>query len=299
MATGSPLLLVGATGVLGSEITAQLSRNGRSIRALVRETADPVKRSLLEALPQVEFVSGDLKEPASLAEACRGVETVVTTASATASRQSGDSLESVDDQGQQALLSAARSQGVRRFVYISFPPMIDSPLQRAKRRMEEAIVGSGLEYVVLQPTYFMDVWFSPALGWDPLHGRVQLFGDGKGRTSWISVSDVARFAVAACDPRARTNLTLELGGPEALSQLDVLGMFRDLGGLQIGVETTTEVVLRSMNEKASNSLEQTFAALMLTVVAGQPIDTARQQEFLPGKLESVREHVLRVLGKLA
>lgn len=297
MTSGSPFLLVGATGVLGSEVAAQLSRSGRSIRALVRETADPVKRSLLEALPHMELASGDLKEPASLAEACRGVETVVTTASATSSRQVGDSLESVDERGQLALLSAAHSQGVRRFVYISFPPMTDSPLQRAKRRMEEAILRSGLEYVILQPTYFMDVWFSPALGWAPLRGRVQLLGNGTGRTSWISVRDVARFAAAACDPNARTNVTLELGGPEALSQLDVLEMFRDLGGLQVGVEATTETVLRSMRENASNSLEETFAALMLTLVEGQPIDTARQLEFLPGTLETVREYVLRVLGK--
>ena len=296
MDNASPILLVGATGVLGGEIAKQLNGAGHSVRALVRESAAPNKRRALAVLPHTQLVAGDLKQPASLVAVCRGVDTVVTTASATGSRQPGDSLETVDDEGQQALLDAARAQGVRRFVYVSFPPMTDSPLQRAKRRMERAIIASGLEYVILQPTYFTEVWFSPALGWDAMHGRVQLLGEGTGRTSWISVHDVARFALAACQPATQTNVTVELGGPEALSQLEVLRMFQELGAPQIRTEALSESALRSMGDSASNSLEKTFAALMLTLAQGQLIDTTKQLEFSPGKLEPVREYVRRVVS---
>jgi len=299
MASGSPVLVVGSTGVLGSEITRSLSQRGHQVRALVRGTADPAKRSMLERLSNVQLVSGDLKQPASLAEACRGIHTLVTTASATGARQEGDSLETVDGQGQHALLEAARAAGVRRYVYLSFPhQQDDSPLQKAKRSVEHAIAESGLEYVILRPTYFTDVWFSPALGWDAWHGRVQLLGDGTARTSWIAVSDVARYAVAACERETGVNITLELGGPEALSQLQVLELFKELGAPPIQAESLAESALRAMGEGSANSLERTFSALMLTVARGQTIDVSRQLEFAPGPLETVRQYVERT-SKLA
>jgi len=67
----------------------------------------------------------DLKNPASLLQACEGVSAVITTASSTFSRQEGDSIETVDRQGQLHLIDAAERAGVRQFVYISIPP--DAP----------------------------------------------------------------------------------------------------------------------------------------------------------------------------
>ena len=77
------------------------------MRALTRPTADANKRAALVALG-VETVTGDLKDAASLARACDGIEAVISTASATLSRQEGDSIETVDRQGQLALIDAAR-----------------------------------------------------------------------------------------------------------------------------------------------------------------------------------------------
>ena len=63
-------LVTGATGLLGSHIVEQLRRRGQPVRVLVRPTSD---RSWLET-QGVEFVEGDITDPASLKRACEGCD---------------------------------------------------------------------------------------------------------------------------------------------------------------------------------------------------------------------------------
>jgi uncharacterized protein YbjT (DUF2867 family) len=89
------ILVVGATGLVGSEVCQRLIRRGEPVRALVRATSSKEK---IEALRSsgVELCVGDLKEPLSIVDACRGVDAVISTASSTLSRQPGDSIHFVD-----------------------------------------------------------------------------------------------------------------------------------------------------------------------------------------------------------
>lgn len=80
------ILVVGATGLLGSEVVRRLRSAGQPACALARKTSDPKR---LEALQQTgaEIVYGDLKERSSLQNALQGIEAIITTASSTFSRQ--------------------------------------------------------------------------------------------------------------------------------------------------------------------------------------------------------------------
>ena len=71
-------LVVGATGMLGSEICRQLAAAGKPVRALVRATSDPAKVEKLVA-HGAEIFEGDVREPASLAVACQGASAVIST----------------------------------------------------------------------------------------------------------------------------------------------------------------------------------------------------------------------------
>ncbi len=104
------VLVVGATGLVGLEICRRLQETDHSVRALVRATAEAAKRAELDTLG-VEMVEGDLKDPASLDRACAGVHAIISTASSTLSRQGGDSIKSVDQDGQLALVDAAVERG--------------------------------------------------------------------------------------------------------------------------------------------------------------------------------------------
>src|SRR4029079_13066140 len=147
-----PVLVIGATGFLGMEICRQLTEKNKKVIGLIRSTSDAAKVQMLKELG-VETVIGDIKEMSSLTNAIKGVGAVISTVSSTLSRQEGDSIESVDKNGQRNVVDIAAIAGVKRFIYISFSDMpYEFPLQPEKRDVEKHIIESGLSYTILQPT---------------------------------------------------------------------------------------------------------------------------------------------------
>lgn len=285
-------LIVGATGMLGGEICRLLAEQGKPVRALVRDTSNSEKVERLRDLG-AEVVRGDLKHRASLEAACRGVSAVVSTASSTVSRQEGDSIDSVDRQGQLNLIETAEEAAVTHFVLVSFPNVdINFPLQSAKRAVEDRLRRGRMTYTILQPTFFTEVWLSPALGFDPAHTTAQIYGDGHNKISWISFQDVARFAAAALDNPRATNAVIKLGGPDALSPLEVVRLAEQAVGKKVVVQHVPEEALRAQYSAATDSLQQSFTGLMLYYARGDIIDMAETLRTLPvPPLKSVREHL--------
>src|SRR5262245_33939967 len=203
-------LVVGATGPvgLGGEICRQLRAAGKPVRALVRPTANPDQLANLAHLG-VELINGDLKNAQSLHGACRGIETVVSTASMMVSRQRGDTVENVDGTGQSDLVDAAEAAGVASFVYFSFSKNIDRdfPFRNAKRAIERRLKQSRLAYTILRPTFLMEVWLSPIGGFDYRNAHARIYGGGRNPISWISMYDVARFTVISLGSPLTRNAT--------------------------------------------------------------------------------------------
>jgi NADH dehydrogenase len=286
------VLVVGATGLLGGEVCRLLVSAGRPVRAFVRTTSNPDKVAGLERLG-VGIVRGDLKDPSSLGAACQGVRAVISTASSTLSRQEGDSIESVDQNGQLNLVEAAERAGVGHFVLVSFPETpVEFPLQSAKRAVEGRLRLGAMTHTILQPTFFSEVWLSPALGFDPGNGKAQIYGAGDKPISWISLLDVARFAVTALDNPNAANATIKLGGPDALSPLDVVRLAEESSGRTIDVQHVPVDALRGQHGSATDSLQRSFAGLMLYYASGDVIDMSDALRTFPGqRLRSVREHL--------
>ena len=291
-------LVVGATGLVGLEVCRRLKESGSQVRALIRTTSDAQKRAELERLG-VELAEGDLKDSASLARACSGVQSVVSTASSTLTRQAGDSIETVDRRGQLALVNAARSAGVEHVVFVSFRdnPAIRYPLTEAKREVEEALKKSGMAYTIIQASYFMEVWLTPALGFDAANGKVRIYGEGSQRVSWISYKDVARAAAAAVGEPAARNQVVELGGPQALSPDEVVRMFEVAGAGAIATEHVPAPALEAQMNAATDPLEKTFAGLMLQYTGGDAIDPAASSRLFPFQMTSVRDFIAAQLAR--
>jgi uncharacterized protein YbjT (DUF2867 family) len=229
------ILVVGATGLLGARICERLRAEGERVRALVRRTSNSDKVNALRQLG-CELATGDLKDPPQIQAACRGVSALISTASSTLSREPGDSIESVDLQGQLALANAARRAGVSRFIFVSFrdDPSVQSPLSQAKRAVERAI--ADLDFTSIQASWFMEVWLSPALGFDCVQGRVRIYGSGLKPISWVSYRDVAEFCIAPVLRSVADRSVLEVGGPEALTPFEVVKIFEEESGRRLEVE---------------------------------------------------------------
>jgi len=289
-------LVVGSTGLLGSEICRHLRSRGLAVRAMVRETSDPAKVDALRAMG-AEIVVGDLRDSDSLARACAGTRRVISTATAISSFAADNTFLNADG-GTKDLIDAAHAAHVAHFVLLSVSSGInpDCDLGVMKRLNEQHLVSSGLDYTILRPSAFMELWLSPMLGFDVANARAQVIGEGTAPLSYISFTDVARFVVAAIDNPAALNLTIDIGGPDAVAPLEVVTIFERLTGKNFAINHIPIEGLQAQHLAAANPLEKTFAALMLEVGKG---DVVRMQEPLqrfPGiTLRSVedfaRQHV--------
>src|SRR2546421_12559667 len=172
-------------------------------------------------------------------------------------------------------------------------PPFDSelPLQSAKRLVERSLIDTGMTYTILQPTCFMEVWLSPALGFDAANAKAQIYGSGINKISWISYRDVASFAALSLDHAEARNVTMKLGGPDALSPLEVIQIFERRQGRKYDVQFVSEESLRAQKTATTDPLQQSFAALMLYYARGEVIDMRDTLRRFSLRMMSVDEYV--------
>ena len=288
-----PVLVVGASGQLGTRLVQQLSAARRPARALVRASS----RQQHLRLPHVDIVHADLTDPASLDAAVQGAGAVIASANAVAPLN-GSRFAAVEDAGYAALIEACRRHRVERFVLVSVPqaPFDDRvPLLRHKRRIEERLVASGLPHAVLRFESFTDPWLAlsglalatrgdvaalTARPWPFLQrfmgvvgglaeqrGLLLVAGKAEGRQAFITVDDVARCCIAATRHEAALNATLAIGGPEALSWNEVAAHVAavlrrpvQVVGTPAAVFALQKVVMRPFSEAAANIMALNWMA---------------------------------------
>jgi NADH dehydrogenase len=286
------ILVVGATGFVGQAAALKLRERGNQVRGLVRGGASHPKAKDLQAAG-IAIAEGDLTNKESLAGACAGMETIVCTATSMPAA-ANNGLRRVDLEGTLALIEAAERAGVQRFVYTSYSGNLhfDSPLETAKRSCEDRLLQGGMQAIILRPSYFMEMWLSPHLGFDPEKGTARIYGSGDAKASYISAFDVAEFAAAAAVKKADKRQTiLEMGGPEVVSQLDAVRIFEQALHKKITVEHVPWEALQQQHQSATDPLQKTFAALMLGYAKGDVIAGAGATAEQYGvRLRSVTEY---------
>jgi len=267
------ILVVGSTGSLGTSVVRGLIASHHKVAALVRDAAGEVSKALRSA--GAALVVGDLKYRSMLDAALRGIDTVICTANSMRSRGDGDSIATVDAKGVQNLIDATEAAGIKRFIFVSISPSIrdDFPLAAAKRAAERRLASSTLDYTLLQPSCFAEVWFSPAVGFDAGNGKVRVYGDGQAKVSYVVGEDVAR-AVIACLGNARASRkAIPIGGPKAISQLEAVALAERATGKKIQLEFMSAEQIAAARQGATDPMMQSFLGLFDYVAKGDEIPT--------------------------
>ena len=254
------ILVVGATGQVGSLVVRRLRANGEPVRAMVR---DPSSAADLAATG-AELAIGDLGIPGTLDAVLDGVTAIVATANSVAPIRSGDSAAAIET-GYAELIRRAERAGVSRFVLASVPetPLDDGvPVARSKRRTEQLLAASGLSWLSLRMPPFSEVWLAlvgselPLRGEDRAtltrayptlrrfrrvtgrtverHGVMVVPGPASARQAFLSVHDAAAGLVAAVRPDTGTG-PVDLGGPEVLTWTDVAAIYGRVLGRRVRV----------------------------------------------------------------
>jgi len=290
------ILVVGAGGLLGSEICRQLRARGREVRGLIRSGSK--REAELRAIG-VEISTGDLRSGVAIEHACRGVRTVVSTATAMGSKDKSLSLRAIDRDAQRDVVDAARASGVERFIYLSVPHYLPerAPMVVYKRDIEARIRATGMRWTMIQPSVFMEVWLSKELGWDVAAGKIMVPGKGTAPIGWISIADVAAYVVQSIDDERFMNREVPLAGPQRLSPLEVVRIFESLANRTFKIRHAPRslLVFGSTVMRPFNEMAATGMAFMAQVAAGETMDTSLQQE-VGLALTSVEDYARSLVG---
>ncbi len=215
-----PVLVTGATGLVGTHTCRELLRRGWKVRALARDVMKSAIR--LGHLP-LELRIGDVRNRSDLDSALDGCGAVVHLA-AIAIEAGRNSYRETNTSATATLIEAARAKGVRRLVYMSQSGADSaSPhaFLRSKGIAQDAVTQSGLDWTVLRPSVIFgreDEFVNVLARLVRLSPLVFPLPDGGcARFQPISVDDVARAVAESLARRNTIGGVYGIGGPVPLS----------------------------------------------------------------------------------
>lgn len=240
------LLIVGATGTLGRQVTRRALDEGHEVRCLVRS---PRKAAFLKEWG-ADLIRGDLCDPESLISALDGVDTVIDAATARATDSL--SIKQVDWEGQVALIQAAQAANIERFVFFSIlnaEQYPEVPLMEIKRCTELFLAESGLNYTILQTAGFMQGLIGQYA--IPILERqaVWVMGDSA-PIAYMDTQDIAKFAIQALKIPETLNRTFPVVGPKAWEANEIIRLCERLSGQEARVTRMPTGLLRSIRQVA-------------------------------------------------
>jgi NADH dehydrogenase len=224
------ILVTGATGFIGRRFVARAADRGDEIAALVRRDAPGLDH------PRIARFAGSLSDEATLRRAAERCDAVVHLAVA-----SGTSdpriVHAVNVDGTARLLEAARSAGVRRFVFVSTISATRArrgPYGETKRIGEEMVARSGMPFVIVRPSLVYGPGglglFASLTAYLRSLPVVPVVGNGEIELDPIHVDDVCAVIERALVAPEVLGRTYDLLGPERVTFNQFLAMLsRELG----------------------------------------------------------------------
>lgn len=225
------IVMIGATGTVGSEVTRRLLLRDEPVRVFTR---DPERAAALAA-QGAEVTVGDLDRPDTVLAAVAGADAVLlsTTPGPTMVRE------------QTAALAAAREAGVERVVRISAvgaQPGSAVNLLDWHGRLDAALQASAPSWTIVRSLWFAQNYLMQA---GSIVGEGAVYGAmGSGKLAPVDVADLAAVAVAALTERGHERQTYAVTGPQAGTQQEIAeaigaGLGRDVSYVDVPAEDLT------------------------------------------------------------
>ncbi|WP_194814655.1 NmrA family NAD(P)-binding protein [Nocardia sp. XZ_19_385] len=247
----NPILVTGATGKQGGATAHRLLAAGVAVRALVRDQNTEAAQALAAA--GAELALGDFDAPDTLEAALAGTRAVFVVPPA-AYGAGGWDLELEAGRGE-LLVRLARTAGVDQLVFTGIASMgnDDNWGTGGKRRIEQAVIASGLRYTILRPVRFMENYLMQGFPVDGINDGVHrhLFPADR-PLQMIAVADVAEFAALAfADPDRFHGLTLEIAGA-AIKPTEAAALISEHIGQPVRYEELTESDAAAIGPEIAN-----------------------------------------------
>ncbi len=223
----------GASGYVGSHITAELSRLGFDVRCLVRPQVSAEDAQLLESTG-ARLYRGSLGAPDSqkiLAEAFSGAGTAVHTIGSVAPRK-GETLSDLHIHQTASFVDCCKKNGVGKIIMISSLGTrkdASANYHKTKWLAEDIVRKSGISALILRPALIVGRTFGHRnsklvaryLKLIDEKSTVPLIAGGGNRIQPIFIGDVVKAVIAGVvregEDRTVFGQSLDIAGPEAMT----------------------------------------------------------------------------------
>lgn len=257
-------LVTGGGGFIGSHLTAALAASGKD-EVVVLDNFSSGNRANLQNV-NCTIIEGDLRDPACLAQAVQGVDTVFHHAalcSVAKSMEDPVTTHEVNSTGTLNLLEACRKGAVRRFVFASsssvygdsetLPKQENHPTSPLSPYAISKLVGEhycqvywkafGLETVALRyfnvfgPRQYPNSDYAaviPRFVSALLQGRVpEVYGDGSQTRDFTYVADIVQANLAAASSKDAPGQVMNIACGGRFSLLELLDNLRKMLDIEV------------------------------------------------------------------
>ena len=220
------ILMLGASGLIGSAAVARLSSDGHQIIAVGRRSGVPA----LGVTEQFRLDIAKTMDPAAWEPHLAGIDAVVNCAGVLQDAP-GSSTSGVHERGVSALFSACERRGIRRVVHLSavgVDRQTPTAFSRSKLAGDKALMALGLDWVILRPSVVVGraAYGGSAL----LRGLAALtFIPTIPETAPLQIvhlDDVVDAIAFFVRPDSPARVVLDVVGPKRMTYQEVVSLFR-------------------------------------------------------------------------
>lgn len=222
------ILVIGATGLIGSAVAARLKREGHELIGVGRGAGTAARRVPVDSWVRLDL--RDARAEAAWQPHLAGVDIVVNCAGVL--QDSGrDSTACVHRDAPAALWRACEAAGVKRVIHFSALGVDRGGLtlfSQTKREGDAALERSALDWVILRPSVVVG---EAAYGGSALFrglAALPIFPRPAeaGPIDVVQLDDVVETVLRLIGPDAPSRAVLELAGPDRLAFAEVVAAYR-------------------------------------------------------------------------
>ena len=238
------VLVTGASGQVGKHLLQALSAIGISSRAWIHSEQN--KEAVLAAGAKEVYI-GDLNSRDDAVEAINGIDTVYFIC---------NTANPHEDEIGVHLIEIAKERGNITFIYHSVMHSLlsDMPHHKKKQAVEKTLVDSGIPYIIIQPTVFMQM-LMPAIQSIKNGGPFvqKFYTSNQTKMSYVDMKDYAEAAAEMIASGAYTYGTYEFCSEGTYSRSDMENILSDLTGRIITSAFISDADFLEATHKTSDS----------------------------------------------
>ena len=227
------VLIIGGTGTLGRQVVKTALEQNYQVTCLVRN----VRKARFLSEWGATLIYGDLKRPETLPTAFLDIDVVIDAATLRPDEESSN-VQEIDLLAKLALIRSAKIAEVKKYIFFSFfyEDASDVPLIRFKKKIEETLVSSGLNYTIFQLSGFYQGLISqyaiPILDQQSIWLTNEFLS-----VNYVNTQDIAKVCVKSLSSITHKNTIIPVVNKKTWLSKDIIDLCEQLSGLKAKIQT--------------------------------------------------------------